>query len=278
MIIIKIQGGLGNQLLQYSVGYVLKHDLKKDIDYDLSFFDELTKYTKRPYLLDKFNLDVRIATKEEIERAKYPYGKLSEYYGLCKRIFNKYIFKKYYIGYNKNFFANVSKQNSMYLEGFWQSYKYYENNLDGLSRIISLRDNSVVEKIKQELSFDSKISVLVHIRRGDFIDTGKSDRTLPVEYYRKAVAVLEKKVSRQTYYVFSDDVSWVKQELGSLFKEDVNAVYVSSLGMQDYEEFSFMKDCQHAILSNSTFCWFSTLLTNTPNKVVIYPNDWKMFI
>jgi hypothetical protein len=80
MIIIKVQGGLGNQLLQYSIGYVIAKNFGKVVAYDLSFFDTENKYTKRPYLLDKFALDVRVATKEEIEKTKFPYGKLSKMY------------------------------------------------------------------------------------------------------------------------------------------------------------------------------------------------------
>ena len=275
MIIIKIQGGLGNQLLQYSIGYCIAKDLQKEVAYDVSFFEENTKYTRRPYLLDKFTIDVRIATKDEIQKVKYPYGKLSEYYTLFKKALNKYYFKKYYIGYDKNFFAHVAKHDSLYLEGFWQSYKYYENNLIELSKRISLRDTSVIDTAKNELSFNTKLPVLVHIRRGDFVGEGNSNQALSVEYYKKAVDAFEKKVSRHTYYIFSDDITWVKQELGHLFRDSINSVFVSTLGMKDYEEFSLMKDCQHAILSNSTFCWFSTLLTNSQDKIVIYPRDWK---
>ena len=74
MIIVKVQGGLGNQLLQYSIGRIIATRFHKDVAYDLSFFDQDTKYTKRPYLLDLFKVTVRKATKEEIENTRYPYG------------------------------------------------------------------------------------------------------------------------------------------------------------------------------------------------------------
>ena len=272
MIIIKIQGGLGNQLLQYSIGQVIARNLKKDVAYDLSFFDEENKYTKRPYLLDKFVVDVRVATREEIKKAKLPYGIISKYYSLCMRVLNKYLFKKYYIGYDKDFMAHVAKSKSLYLEGFWQGYKYYEKNLEELNTLITLKDMSSIEKFKQEFNFSTKNSVSVHIRRGDFTKKNAGTKVVPKEYYEKAVPFLEKKVANPTYYIFSDDIEWVKQEMGGLFKD---VVYVSSSSLKDYEEFMLMKECNHAILSNSTFCWFSTLLTNTKEKVVVYPNNWE---
>lgn len=272
MIIIKIQGGLGNQLLQYSIGQVIARNLKKNVAYDLSFFDEENKYTKRPYLLDKFVLDVRVATAQEIQNAKLPHGFISKYYNLCTRALNKYFFKKYYIGYDKTFIGRVRGSESMYLEGFWQGYKYYENNLKELDSLSSLKDSSSVEKFKEEYSFSTKNSVSVHIRRGDFTKKNAGTKVVPKEYYERAVPFFEKLVVNPTYFIFSDDIEWVKQEMSHLFKD---VVYVSSSSLRDYEEFVLMKACKHAILSNSTFCWFSTLLTDIDEKVVIYPLNWE---
>lgn len=280
MIIIKVQGGLGNQLLQYSIGRVIAEKFNKDVAYDLSFFEQDSKYTKRPYLLDKFTTDVRVATETEILKARYPYGVFSKVFSLVGRFLNKYFFKKYYIAYDKNFFSRVQKNDNLYLEGFWQGYRYYEDYLPLLSSEITLKDSVSLEKIakfKQYLSFDSKVSVSVHIRRGDFLNKNAGTKVVLPEYYEQAVPLLENKIPTPTYYVFSDDINWVKEEMGHLFND---VIYVSSLSVQDetltdYEEFILMKECRHAILSNSTFCWFATLLTNSPSKVVFYPNDWK---
>lgn len=272
MIIIKVQGGLGNQLLQYSIGHAIATLYNKEVAYDLSFFEGETKYTKRPYLLDKFKVDVRKATTLEIEETRYPRGFFSKGYALITRILNKYFFKTYYIGYNKDFFALVSKKQSLYLEGFWQSYKYYEKILEKLSCNISLKDTTVVETFKRDVSFGSTKSVSVHIRRGDYLNKGVHIQVLSQEYYKNAVAIIEKEIETPTYYIFSDDIAWVKEEMGSLFKK---VVYVSACGLTDYEEFSIMKECNHAIIANSTFSWFSTLLTNRHNKIVVYSKDWK---
>lgn len=272
MIVIKVQGGLGNQLLQYSIGYVLAKQFGKDVAYDLSFFEQDTKYTKRPFLLDKFNLSIQAATQEEIYKARYPLGVLSKAYKLVARILNKYIFKKYNIGYNKNFLINASQQKNAYFEGFWQSHLYYQKKLPELSKEISLKDETLLKDFKQKYSFDSKVSVSVHIRRGDFLNKNAGTKVVEKEYYERAVPLFEQKIKNATYYVFSDDIAWVEKEMGHLFTD---VVYVSALNLPDYVEFALLKECHHAILSNSTFCWLATLLTNHNKKVVVYPKDWK---
>ena len=272
MIIIKVQGGLGNQLLQYSIGRVLTTKYSKEVKYDLSFFELDTKYTKRPYLLDKFMVTVDVATNEEIKKVRYPLGFVSNMFDLSKRALNKYLFKKYYIGYDKNFFTYITNNKNLYLEGFWQCYRYYEESLPTLSKEISLKDTSTIDAFKIKVSFLESNSVSVHIRRGDFLNKNAGTKIVEKEYYESAIPLLEQRIEDPTYYIFSDDIEWVKREMGHLFKK---VVYVSSFGFSDYEEFSLVKECKNAILSNSTFCWMATLLTNSPEKVVVYPKDWK---
>jgi hypothetical protein len=272
MIIVKVQGGLGNQLLQYSFGRALALSYKKDVAYDLTFFDTGTKYTERPYLLDNFTLSVRRATPDEILYARYPFGVLSKLTSLVSRFLNKYFLKKYYVGYTSSLIPMLKRVDSYYIEGFWQSYKYYEDNLTTLNEEITLRNTNAVEHFKEETSFDDKVSVSVHIRRGDFTKVHAGTKALGTEYYEKAVQVLESTITNPTYFVFSDDIAWVKAQMSRLFKD---VVYVSSHGLKDYEEFAIMKECKHAILSNSTFSWTATLLTNRNDKIVIYSHDWK---
>lgn len=272
MIIVKVQGGLGNQLLQYGIGRVVALRYNKVVAYDISFYNNKTQYTKRPYLLNLFNTHVRIATNEEIQKTRYPLGVISLITKNVVRIFNKFISKKYYISYQKDFFPLVAKSDSLYLEGFWQSFQYFDGFLDVLSGDISLKDNTNLEKAKELLKFIDHTSVSVHIRRSDYLKVEGGVRVLGREYYKQAVMEIEKLVNNPIYYIFSDDVSWVKENLGDLFN---NTVYPSSLQLTDYEEFSLMKECKHAIIANSTFSLFSTLLTNNDTKVVICPKDWQ---
>ena len=272
MIIIKVQGGLGNQLLQYSIGQVIALRYNKEAAYDVRFFESETQYTKRPYLLNFFNTHVRIATEQEIQNVRYPFGNLSEILEKVTRASNKFIFKKYYIGYREDFFAYVAKSDSLYLEGYWQSYQYFEGYLEKLSEDISLKDTTQLKKLKDSLLFREYTSVAVHVRRSDFLKAGGGVQVLGREYYEKAVKEIGKFVPDPVYCIFSDDVVWVKEHLGDLFTK---AVFPSEFKCTDYEEFALMKECDHAIIANSTFSFFSTLLTNSETKIVICPDDWQ---
>ncbi len=272
MIIIKVQGGLGNQLLQYSFGRLLTVLYKKEVAYDLSFFENETKYTKRPYLLDKFATVVRVASREEIEKTKYPYGLFSKAIDFIWRGLNKYFIKKYYVGYTQGLLPMLEKKDNYYIEGFWQSYKYYEKVLETLSEEISLQDTTHLESVTKKINLDSLASVAVHVRRGDYLTAGDSVEVLRIDYYKDAVTHVKRYIENPKFYLFSDDIDWVKKEMGHLFD---NAYYVSSEGFSECEEFILIKTCSHAIIANSTFSWFSSLLTNKNTKIVVYPKDWK---
>lgn len=272
MIIIKVQGGLGNQLLQYSFGRVLTLRYGKEVKYDLSFFENETKYTKRPYLLNLFTVLVPVATKEEIEKVRYPHGTVSRGSSFVYRVLNKYLFKKYYIGYDKDLIPALQKKDNCYLEGFWQSYLYYKESTPELSKEIALKDQDKLEIFKRESGFNEKESVSVHVRRGDLLAVGGGLSTLDRGYYTLASEYFSCHLESCSYYVFSDDSEWVKEKLGDLF---VGAVYVSDCHLSDWEEFILMKDCKHAIIANSTFSWFAALLSDSNTKLVCYPKDWK---
>ena len=273
MIIVKIQGGLGNQLIQYSFGQALKAASGQDVLYDLSFFETNTKYTKRPYLLNRFKTHVTEATQEEIENVKFPHGNLSKAAALVNKILNKYVFDAYDVGYTEGLIAKQAAKKNSYNEGYWQSYKYYESILQELQKDIQLVDEAVLLDFIKRTDFSSTNSISVHIRRGDFLNANAGTTTLPISYYKEALNRMNDLHPDATYFVFSDDIVWVKEELGVYLGEGV--VFVSGEGLKDYEEFALMMRCRHAIIANSTFSWFSTLLTDSKQKTVIYSSDWK---
>lgn len=272
MIIIKIQGGLGNQLLQYSFGKVIEYTFKKKVSYDLSFYQNKNTYTDRVFLLDKFNIVYRVATKEEIALVRYPYGFFSKVDLLFKKIVNKFFLKKYQVTYDEKFFSSLKKKDNLYLEGFWQSYRYCLPIIETLRKEFTLRENfSDVAKIFID-EVKQKNSIAVHIRRGDYLLGGKNLQVLDKEYYKKSVDFLNKNTEKPIYYIFSDDIVWVKEYFSDIFE---NVVYVSCSSVKDYEELLLMSLCNHIIVANSTFSWWAAILHNKKDSFIICPKDWK---
>lgn len=273
MIIIKLQGGLGNQLFQYALGRTIEKKYKKEVAYDLSFFNNQQKLTPRTYCLDKYNTKLRIASGGEISKTKYAFGIFSKISYFIKKALNKFFFKKYHISYESDFLESLKDNNSLYLEGYWQSFRYVEPCIEELGKEITLKDatshlfEDIVEKIlKSE-------SVAIHIRRGDYLKTGGDLATLDISYYERANNFVSQKLKNIQYYIFTDDVIWAKENLQFLGKE--NIVFVSDIGLNDYEELLLITKCKSVFIANSSYSWWGAVLNSNENAIIVCPKDWR---
>lgn len=264
MIVIKLQGGLGNQLFQYAFGRTIEKKYNKEVKYDISAYQSEGTFTPRSYLLNKFKTEVKIASDGEIQKTK---GTLSY---LIRKILNKFFFKKYHIGYEPDFLESI--KDSVYLEGYWQSFRYVEPCIEDLRKEITLKDDtsSSLKKIIEEVLKSE--SVAIHIRRGDYLNGGGLE-PLDILYYKKANDFILGKLKNVKYYIFTDDATWAKENLGFLKKE--NATYVSDLGFKDYEELILMSQCKNLIIANSSFSWWGAALNQNKNAIIICPKNWK---
>ena len=117
-------------------------------------------------------------------------------------------------------------------------------------------------------------SVSIHFRRGDYVDNPEFQTmfgSTPLDYYHQAVNHMREKVGEFTLYVFSDDLEYVREN----FHPDIKRVYVDvSTPNTAYEDMRLMSNCQHNIMSASTFSWWSAWLNPYPGKVVIVPTPW----
>lgn len=260
MIIIKLQGGLGNQLFQYALGRTLEKVYKKDVKYDLSFYTNNKKFTPRSYLLDKFNIEVKIASDVEIKNARPLFAYT------IKKILNKLFYKKYHIAYEAGFLESIESKDPVYLEGYWHNYRYVEPCLNDLKNELVLIDDKVSGILKGE-------SVAVHIRRGDYLNKSGDLNTLDTSYYKEAVGVILGKIENPHYYIFTDDTAWVKKNMSFFEKGEIT--YVSEFGLKDYEEFALMAQCKNVIIANSSFSWWGAVLNQNKEGIIICPKDWK---
>lgn len=265
MIIIKIKGGLGNQLFQYAFARFLS--VQKNIDVKIDNGINSNKQdTYREYGLGYFNITLELSSKEESLKTKYPLGIISK---ILRGIQIK-ILKIHNIGWNKN----ILKSKQKYLEGYWQSYKYLDPIRDILLKELTLKEpieNKYGEVIEQISSTDS---VSIHVRRGDYANDPKIQaihQTFGLEYYEEAIKIIRGKISKPTFFVFSDDIEWVKQNL----KIDFPTIFVSGPKIKDYEELVIMSRCKNNIIANSSFSFWGAWLNQNPNKIVIAPKKWN---
>ena len=117
-------------------------------------------------------------------------------------------------------------------------------------------------------------AVSMHIRRSDYVSGPYVHNRFylcPLSYYYAAIEILRKSLSYPDFFVFSDDIQWVKENL----RLEYPTRYVDHNGPErDYEDLRLMSLCKHHVIANSTFSWWGAWLSTNPEKIVIAPQHW----
>lgn len=266
MIIVRLQGGLGNQLFQYAAGKALATLTTSQLK--LERITSLGKKGHRNLELDNFNIDYQLATRKELKKF-VPFPSFYRHRPSFFSKLNPLIYREREFSFDSNFF---NLHGPVYLDGYWQSPKYFAGIQDTLEKEIEIKHDRIaqVEYLAQE--FRNKPSVSVHIRRGDFTNPKllAYHGVLGKEYYENAIQRISRQVPDATFFYFSDDITWVKENL-SLPK---SSVLVSSITRSSIEDFYLMSCCHHNIIANSSYSWWAAWLNKNREKIVIAPKNW----
>ncbi len=272
MFYIKLQGGLGNQLFQYAFGLAASRETGHSFALDISRFGkEGPKYTPRHFQLDNFNISASVLPIEDSAR----------FHTIVPRMIRK--IKDRLNRKNDHVFNpdNLKVRDRQYVEGLWQSDKYFKKYANEIRKEFSLKKpygvaaKEIANKI-QELNSQGVETILVHVRRGDFVTNQASLSLLGVldnEYFSRGIDTISEKLDNKSIkhiFVATEDPEWVKQNIN--FKYDFTII--SRPGIEDFEEMMLMSLCKHFVISNSTFSWWSAWLSNNTNKIVVAPKIW----
>ena len=268
MPIIKLKGGLGNQLFQYAFGRLIALRRGEELKLDKDIFGQ--RGARRSYGLEAFNIKAEIASKEEVLKVKYPYGLISK----ALRFFKAKFLRIFNIGYKKS----LIKTKAQYLDGFFQSYKYLEQVERELKDELSLKnDNLEIKYLAILEEMKNTESVAVHIRRGDYVNDAKTKKAhfiCDLNYYEKAFALIKDKLKERNlepkFFIFSDDINFAKDNL-----KKENCIFISRPEILDYEELILMSRAKNNIIANSSFSFWSAWLNSNPRKIVIAPALWN---
>jgi hypothetical protein len=161
-----------------------------------------------------------------------------------------------------------------YLSGYPQSEAYFavvknqiREELD-TEFLLTKESREKLKRWKTEGEF-----IAVHVRRGDYLNF--TDFTLPNinDYYKNAIELLQKKLSKPKYVVFSDDPSWCREWV--VAKENGMEIHESADHSDSVmTEFALMSNASHNIIANSTFSWWAAWLNKNPGKIVVLPSQW----
>ncbi len=273
MIIVRLYGGTGNQMFQYALGRTIA--LKSNTTVGLDVHDLLDRtpranFTFRDYQLDLFNIAATIVPQSAI-----PFRYRSLVKGKITLKLNA-LRRKLFGGKGKEHgyvvdLGILARGPDLYLDGYWQSYKYFESIRDTLILDFQLSNPlpAHIQDLKNEIQ--SKNALCLHVRRGDYVGNSKHE-TVFSEYYDQALKVLLEKIPIEHIYIFSDDITWCRDNLR--FTQSTTFVGDEYKGERDSGHFDLMKTCSHFIIPNSSFSWWAAWLGNNPNKIVIAPKRW----
>lgn len=273
MFIININGGLGNQLFQYAVAKKFLTTTDMQVKLDLHNYG-LNSY--RNYSLDQINSKVEIASTTEINNLLPFYYKNNEF---TTKVIHKF-FRKQLVDFYKNKglikferecykpdISLFSIKKDVLLIGYWQNEKYFLDIRQQLLEDIQLKDqpsaiyNAYLNKIR------SSNSVSVHIRRCDYL-THTEYQNLSIEYYQKAFEYIGNHINNPTFYIFSDDLDWAKNNI----QTNYSLIFIEDCASES-EELLLMSACSAHIIANSTFSWWGAWLSDS-NNLVVSPSSW----
>ncbi|MGL5260447.1 MAG: alpha-1,2-fucosyltransferase [Lachnospiraceae bacterium] len=265
MLIIRLQGGLGNQLYQYAL-YLLLKEMGKHVKLDG------TDYTKHAKFRDKRDLELSYFTELSYElctykeRLKYVDDRTSFFARLKRKIMKDPTSIVYEEG---DYMPEIFAMEDGYLSGWWNNEKYYHTIIPLLQEKIVF-PNTYNKETKEwlEVFEKQKNAVSVHIRMGDYIEKSATYGGICTkEYYESAIKYMKEQIKDPIFYLFSDDPMEAKKILPEY---DFQIIDVNH-GKDSMFDMLLMSKCSGNICANSTFSIWGARLNTHPDKIVIKP-------
>lgn len=278
MVIVKLCGGLGNQMFPYSAGRRLALHLDTQLKLDITGFHvykERSELDFRQYGLHVFNINESFASADEIRAlATVTQGGIGAF---VHRLFHskakrpKSYIKEKHVHFDPTI---LQLKDDIYLDGNWVSWKYFEDIESTIRKDFTFKKSATGENRIFQEEIQTCQSISLHIRRGDYVNDPKTNAihgTCSLEYYKNAIQYIDKRVKNPHFFVFSDDLDWTRDNL----KTHYPMTFVDCNGPLDgHEDMRLMSKCKHNIVANSGFSWWGAWLNDNPDKIVIGPKKW----
>lgn len=284
MIIVRIKGGLGNQMFEYAMARKFQLDLGINrIGFDLTI---VKKDLQRNLSLHHFALFEKveiIEKKSRIALFQEIFAKKLVSYCIAGRQEEVAGRREDFWGGLFGFFGIVQRDHSLVKKAFWLRHRrniYLNGWFQDAAQLLPIRNilledfrwiPTEVSEIEDGNIFQQIIStnaVCVHIRRGDYVNNSLYDVCTSAYYYH-AIEHMKQTADNPVFYIFSDDIDEVERTM----EFSCPVVYVRG-EHRDYEDLYLMKHCRHFIMSNSTYSWWAQFLGEAEDKIVVAPRKW----
>lgn len=272
-ICLRLIGGVGNQLFCYSYARSLAEKTGRQLTIDTSTGFLRDKYKRVPRIksfLNRYNESslfekvILLLTKKFPDKSKF----------LFKAMYMKERDSRSFEMLN---LADIEDVNLLFLEGYFQSYRYFDDNIELIKREIEIKVKLTTGISNLHNMIITSESVAIHVRRLAY------DNLLELDYYRNAIAIIKDRKGSNSFFFFSDDIEWCKDNFSLLEP----STFVQHDSNDEMVDLWLMTQCKHHIIANSSFSWWGAWLATNQSQIIVapqitsigvenmfYPDDW----
>lgn len=266
--VVKFLGGLGNQMFQFAFYAALSEKFGERVKADISGFKNYGLHNG--YELQRiFPVNLKYSSGWE----NFVLGGGSDIVSLKLRLRLGITVSSYYEQKGASYYdaAIFEDYSSTYYWGFWQNEKYFSEISDKIKASFSFESVLKERNAEMEQMIKGSNAISIHVRRGDYVNHSLHGGVCDLDYYRKAIMHIETICKDPTYFVFSDDIDWCRENLQ--IKRDCYFIDWNK-GTESYIDMQLMSLCKHNIIANSSFSWWGAWLNSNRGNVVVAPGKW----
>lgn len=276
MIIVRVMGGLGNQMQQYAL-YRKLEMLGRDAGLDFSWFDresqEKMQAPREPELNRFSGLSMKTVSSGEVRTLLG--RRYEEREGLLEKVRRKVnpafspVFEE-----TDMYHPAIFEWRNKYLVGYWACEAYYADILESLREELRFPESAEPRNRETALEMEACESVSIHVRRGDYLDPENAamfGNICTEAYYESAVRYVKERYPKAVFYVFSDDSEYVREK----YRDAAFRIVDWNKKDNSYYDMELMSHCRHNICANSTFSFWGARLNGHAGKIMIRPSIHK---
>lgn len=278
-VVVRVAGGLGNQLFQYAFGRALS--LRAGVPLVLDSRSGFPRdFYRRQFTLARYDLPSG-SVSQTLDfstwtgRVRYRLARHAN--GLMPLRLRRFVREPDPFQYDARI-AGMPVRRRVYFEGYWQHEEYFADArsrvIDDLRLVAPLSE--ATRRVADQIEAAGAASVCVHVRRLLGVPNVPDAKPLPhdpaihldASYYAEAARLIEQRVTRPHFFVFADFPAWAREQLR--FPGDVTYV-THNASDRDYEDLWLMTRCRSFVIANSTFSWWGAWLADHHDKLVLAP-------
>lgn len=276
MIIIRVMGGLGNQLQQYAL-YRKFQSLGAEAKLDLAWFSQKSQAgaaAPRQLALSDFE-GLPVETADEAQVRALLGRTYEERAKLTEKLKKQFAPRRYLLFEETQMYhPQIFSLRNHYLAGYWACEAYYADIMGRLREEIRFPESPEERnrRIMEEMA--GQPSVSIHVRRGDYLDAANASMFGGIcteAYYDASIRYLKERYPGAVFYVFSDDADYVRAH----YQGPEYRIIDWNRGKDSFYDMQLMSCCHHNICANSTFSFWGARLNKNPRKIMLRPSIHK---